>query len=159
MLLAAAQEVKYSGSFRGTIKDDVIGHVKTSTSFKKFRPMKFSVEPSDIVVAGALLIILKVAKVMIPSGVVPVTVEGWQFKGDTAFFSGSLGRYDVVQNVYVKAAAANGAVDRDANGNVVYRNNSNEFNYKGVADGGDGDVDLLATSQTMAEGDSSQDLF
>ena len=45
--------------------------------------------------------------------------DPWQFSGDIAFYTGSISRYEVVQNVYVKAASENGAVERDSSGNVA----------------------------------------
>ena len=147
-----ATDTKYSGSSRGTIKDDIMGHAKNPSKMQDDEI--FGKAGNDLIIAGAGVDRIK-------GGSGDDTIWGgtntgaasWMFDGDTAFFAGSLGRYDVIQNVYVKAASENGALDRDASGNViVYRANNEAFVYKGVTDGGFADVDGLAASQTVSSG-------
>ena len=130
-----ATQTKYTGTFRGTIKDDQIGHVNNPS--KDQADEIFGMGGNDLVVAGAGVDRIK-------GGTGDDTIWGgghsggeqWQFAGDVAFYAGSIGRYDVVQNVYVKAASENGAVERDASGNaVIYYSDSTAKKGLGFANG------------------------
>ena len=130
-----ATQTKYTGSFRGTIKDDHIGHVNNPN--KDQTDEIFGKAGNDLIVAGAGVDRIK-------GGTGDDTIWGgshsggeqWQFAGDVAFYAGSLNRYDVIQNVFVKAASENGAVERDSDGNaVIYYEDSAARKGLGFANG------------------------
>ena len=84
-----ATQTKYTGSFRGTIKDDHIGHVNNPN--KDQTDEIFGKAGNDLIVAGAGVDRIK-------GGTGDDTIWGgshsggeqWQYAGDVAFYAGSL---------------------------------------------------------------------
>ena len=116
-----ATQISYEGGTNGTIRDDVI-----VSPNREQKDQIFGKEGDDLIDAGKAIdrikggagddVIWGGANVAAQSHNVSGSEASSYIEGDVAYYSSAQDQYTVVRNVYVKAAAVGGDVDRDASG-------------------------------------------
>ena len=114
-----ATQISYEGGTNGTIRDDVI-----VSPNREQQDQIFGKEGDDLIDAGKAIdrikggagddVIWGGANVAAQSHNVSPSEASSYIEGDVAYYSSAQEQYTVIRNVFVKAAAVGGDVDRDA---------------------------------------------
>ncbi|MCP4879022.1 MAG: hypothetical protein GY905_00630, partial [Gammaproteobacteria bacterium] len=139
------------GGYRGTLKNDTLGGPNPA---KVQKDELWGKGGDDLIIAGGGMDRFKGgAGDDVAWGGTHTGGQQWEFSGDTAFYTGSASRYEVIRNVYVHAETENGTVTKDADGLVMlYRAYDAEDAFSVSAKG------VSANTSAVLSGDTASNL-